>query len=765
MPVPLPRVPTVRMATGGNLRPAARKLANAGRNGDSTLVHMQPQEVRALRGIGQMTTNPRTGLPEAFSLGDILKVVIPAAAAYFAPDVAGSAFDDGTLFGSEALANGVTAAGIGALGYGVTGNDPLKGALYSGLASGASSAFNGLNAPTDAGTAGDISGTGTAPATDTITPAPGPGAVTSTPINAPDGSPATDALTSVATSGSTTVPTSIAGASGAPLSNADQANISDLLGTDPPGMTADGGNQSILDKAIAYAKDKPLPVGMGALALFSALNGPSTPTATAATPANSEVATPLQEYQSLRSQSPTPIDPSMFTRSRTNPGAGNGFFFNNINQYKTLPALAHGGSARSVSTAEAAKILSSKGHGHDTMLAHINPREAAVLKAMGGRGIINPRTGLPGFDDDDDGDDGGDGGGDGGTDGTDGNSGDTSSASATDSNGPSSPEDDPSIEMSASSIADQTPDPSFTDPAQNSNPVDPAIPDFSMQNPSLGNPSMSSLGLGQDLSTPTAPGFSITDPSTWTVDNLTPTVPGMEKFGINTAFNMAAPPLGLINSVSGLFGGPTVGSMVLGLGSNPAVNNMNNSSASQIDPSTPTDNLVDPSAQQNQNPVSQVANNVSTVNSGVSTPLDQIIQSMNSNTVDPHSFTGNRSDPGNGNGFFFNGINQFKAAARGGYMRGIGMTPGVFSRPGMVRGGAPDSDARTDDVNAKLSKDEYVMDGESVALLGNGSSEAGAKRLDQMRANLRRHKGKALAKGKFSPNAKRPEQYLKRGVA
>lgn len=31
----------------------------------------------------------------------------------------------------------------------------------------------------------------------------------------------------------------------------------------------------------------------------------------------------------------------------------------------------------------------------DTMLAHINPEEAAILKALGGAGTINPNTGLP----------------------------------------------------------------------------------------------------------------------------------------------------------------------------------------------------------------------------------------------------------------------------------------------------------------------------------------------------------------------------------
>jgi hypothetical protein len=39
--------------------------------------------------------------------------------------------------------------------------------------------------------------------------------------------------------------------------------------------------------------------------------------------------------------------------------------------------------------------LASMGRHGDTMLAHINPREAAMLKRMGGSGTINPRTGYP----------------------------------------------------------------------------------------------------------------------------------------------------------------------------------------------------------------------------------------------------------------------------------------------------------------------------------------------------------------------------------
>ena len=47
-----------------------------------------------------------------------------------------------------------------------------------------------------------------------------------------------------------------------------------------------------------------------------------------------------------------------------------------------------------------AQIIKSKGRGKDTVLAHITPQEAALLKARGGRGSTNPDTGLPEFDDD-----------------------------------------------------------------------------------------------------------------------------------------------------------------------------------------------------------------------------------------------------------------------------------------------------------------------------------------------------------------------------
>lgn len=41
-----------------------------------------------------------------------------------------------------------------------------------------------------------------------------------------------------------------------------------------------------------------------------------------------------------------------------------------------------------------AQKLGNMGRDGDTIVAHINPREAAILKAMGGSGSINPKTGL-----------------------------------------------------------------------------------------------------------------------------------------------------------------------------------------------------------------------------------------------------------------------------------------------------------------------------------------------------------------------------------
>lgn len=78
---------------------------------------------------------------------------------------------------------------------------------------------------------------------------------------------------------------------------------------------------------------------------------------------------------------------------------------------------------------------------------------------------------------------------------------------------------------------------------------------------------------------------------------------------------------------------------------------------------------------------------------------------------------------------------------------------------GMLASGG--GSGRDDTIDARLSDGEYVFDAETTALLGDGSVKEGAKRLDAMREQIRKHKGSALSRGKISPNAKSPLNYLK----
>jgi hypothetical protein len=55
-----------------------------------------------------------------------------------------------------------------------------------------------------------------------------------------------------------------------------------------------------------------------------------------------------------------------------------------------------------MSLPEMARKLAAAGRGKDSILAHINPKEAALLKSRGGRGEPNPETGIIEFADDED---------------------------------------------------------------------------------------------------------------------------------------------------------------------------------------------------------------------------------------------------------------------------------------------------------------------------------------------------------------------------
>jgi hypothetical protein len=115
-----------RYAEGG-LANAAQNLAERGRKGDSMLVHMAPEEVAGLRALARaqgndMTINPRTGLPEAFSLRKLFK-----AASFILPFVPIPG-----LFGMSSLLTKSILSGVAA-GASAKGGFDLKQALGGGL--------------------------------------------------------------------------------------------------------------------------------------------------------------------------------------------------------------------------------------------------------------------------------------------------------------------------------------------------------------------------------------------------------------------------------------------------------------------------------------------------------------------------------------------------------------------------------------------------------------------------------------------------------
>jgi hypothetical protein len=153
------------------MREVAKHLEAMGRHGDATLVHMSPQEVSALHGIASingthLTTNPHTGLPEAFSLGGFFKSLLPTIVGAVAAPLTG-----GTSMLIPVMAGAATGAAL-------NGKDPLMGALMGGLGgyggagignalsagSAASTAAQGANTASNAATAAANQATGQAAA-------------------------------------------------------------------------------------------------------------------------------------------------------------------------------------------------------------------------------------------------------------------------------------------------------------------------------------------------------------------------------------------------------------------------------------------------------------------------------------------------------------------------------------------------------------------------------------------------------------------------
>lgn len=85
------------------------------------------------------------------------------------------------------------------------------------------------------------------------------------------------------------------------------------------------------------------------------------------------------------------------------------------------------------------------------------------------------------------------------------------------------------------------------------------------------------------------------------------------------------------------------------------------------------------------------------------------------------------------------------------------MTPATHGGPNHIRG---PGNGTSDSIDAKLSDGEYVMDAGTVSMLGNGSNDAGARALDQLRHHIRKHAGTKLSQGEQFMKARQPQQYL-----
>lgn len=135
----------VAMKEGGLVK-QAQKVQQQGRNGDSMLVHMNPDEYRAMTALGglgglaanQVTINPETGLPEMFSFKDVLPTIV---------GIAGAAF--GLPTWAVALGTGATTAiTTGDIGKGLMAGlgSYALGSLFEGFGAGA--ANQGVEAAT-----------------------------------------------------------------------------------------------------------------------------------------------------------------------------------------------------------------------------------------------------------------------------------------------------------------------------------------------------------------------------------------------------------------------------------------------------------------------------------------------------------------------------------------------------------------------------------------------------------------------------------------
>ena len=114
----------------------ADALAMQGRRGDSTLVHMNPMEVRMLETMspdGRLSINPETGLPEAFKLKDLAAAALPIAGSVLFPMAAPALFGASSALASPLIA-GAIGTGLGGTAAGLVQGKGVDSLVQGGIA-------------------------------------------------------------------------------------------------------------------------------------------------------------------------------------------------------------------------------------------------------------------------------------------------------------------------------------------------------------------------------------------------------------------------------------------------------------------------------------------------------------------------------------------------------------------------------------------------------------------------------------------------------
>ena len=201
-----------------SLHTLANHVQSAGRGDDKLLVHMTPGEVNGLQSLamahgGSLTTNPETGLPEAGILSSLLPTLIG--------------------FGLAPFTGGMSAALITGAGY-----TAATGSLKKGI-------MAGLGAYGGAGLAGGLSSLGTTAA------APATAGLSPTVAANTSALAGTSPLANVGTQGLSTVDDIFAGVAKAPVAGTGAVTT--------PGVTSAALNQTPLYPQVNFATGMPQP--------------------------------------------------------------------------------------------------------------------------------------------------------------------------------------------------------------------------------------------------------------------------------------------------------------------------------------------------------------------------------------------------------------------------------------------------------------------------------------------------------------------------